>query len=349
MYIVVAILLFSFLIFIHELGHFVTAKLSGVKVNEFALFMGPKLLSKTVGETTYRLNLIPFGGYCAMEGEDGDSDNPRSFGMAKVWKRVVILCAGSFMNFLAGFLILLLLTTFSLQAIPMPTVTDLEPTSDLATAGLQVGDEFLKIDGKSVYIADDVSMLLGRNTTGIYDLTVLRDGEKVELNQISAAKKDFGDGTKRLGVSFTTWEEKNVGNVLRYSWNNCRYFARLVWISLGDLISGRASMKDVGGPVEIVKIVNDAGQQADTTSDGLLNTLYLFAFIAVNLAVMNMLPIPALDGGRVFTLLVVCAIEKITRKKLNPKYEGYIHAAGMVILLGFMAIVTIKDIVGLFQ
>lgn len=347
-YIVLAVLLFSFLIFIHELGHFVTAKLSGVQVNEFALFMGPKIFSKKVGETTYRLNMIPFGGYCAMEGEDGDSDNPRAFSKAKLWKKIIILCAGSFMNLVAGFLIVLVINASAMDVIPMAKITELEPQSDFIAAGFQVGDEFLEVDGRSVYIMDDFGLLLGRNDSGVFDFVIERDGKEIEFNQVSLSRKDFGDGSQRYGISYGGYEEKTFGGTLAYSWNNCRYFARLVWLSLGDLISGRASLKDVGGPVQIGQIVVEAGEQAESTSDGLLNTFYLFAFIAVNLAVMNMLPIPALDGGRVFSLIVVSLIEAITRKKLNPKYEGYVHAAGMVLLLGLMAIIMVKDIIGLF-
>lgn len=349
MYIVIAILLFSFLIFIHELGHFIAAKASGVQVNEFALFMGPKLLSKKVGETTYRLNCIPIGGYCAMEGEDGDSDNPRSFTAAKTWKRLVILCAGSFMNFLAGFLILVIMTACTADVIRTAEITTLEPQSDLVTAGLEVGDEICSIDGQRVYVASDLGLLFDRNTTGVFDITVERDGEKLEFNDIHLEKKDFGDGTPRYGIGYNAFEEVNFSTVMSYSWNSCRYFSRLVRFGLTDLVTGRAGLSEMGGPVKVVEVVNDAGQQAGSVSDGMQNVFYLFAFIAVNLAVMNMLPIPALDGGRVFLLLVTWCIEKITRKKLNPKYEAYIHGVGMVLLLGLMAVITIHDVYGLFQ
>lgn len=350
MYIVVAILLFSFLIFIHELGHFVAAKLSGVQVNEFALFMGPKIFSKTVGETTYRLNCIPIGGYCAMEGEDGESDNPRAFSAASVWKRLIILCAGAFMNFVAGFLIMLIITTATMDVIPIAQITQLEPESDLVAAGIQEGDEMYSIDGSRVYISSDMSLLLGRNSTGVFDFTVIRDGEKLEFNDVTLNKKDFGDGTApRYGLSYGGYEKATFGSVLSYSWNSCKDFTRLVWFGLADLVSGDAGLDELGGPVKVVEVVNEAGQQAKSTSAGMWNTLYLFAFIAVNLAVMNMLPIPALDGGRAFCLLLTWCIEKIIRKKLNPKYEAYIHGVGMIVLLAFMAFITLHDVIGLFR
>lgn len=350
LYIVIAILLFSFLIFIHELGHFIAAKLSGVQVNEFALFMGPKIFAKKIGETTYRINWIPIGGYCAMEGEDGDSENPRAFSAVKVWKRLVILCAGSFMNLVAGFLIVLLITACTAEGIATTEITRLEPQSDLVAAGIQEGDEIYAIDGNRVFISSELSLLLSRNNTGVFDFTVLRDGKKLDFDDVTLTKKDFNDGTQpRYGLSYGGFEKATLGNVMSYSWNSCRYFSRLVWFGLSDLVSGNAGLNDLGGPVKIVEVVNEAGQQAETTADGVWNTLYLFAFIAVNLAVMNMLPIPALDGGRVVILLLTCIIEKITRKKLNPKYEAYLNGACMVLLLAFMAFITLHDVIGLFH
>lgn len=348
MYILIAILFFCFLIFIHELGHFITAKLTGVKVNEFALFMGPAIFKFKRGETTYRLNCLPIGGYCAMEGEDGENDDPRAFVNAKVWKRLIILCAGSFMNFLAGFLIVLLLLAFTAEIIPQKTVSYIEPESDLLTVGIREGDEFYKIDGKRVYTSGDISLLLDRNTTDKFDFTVIRDGKKIKLENVTVERKDFGDGTPRLGVSFTNYEDANFFNEFGYAWDNCRDYARLVWMGLGDLISGKAGLNDMGGPVKIVEVVDEAGKEAESKLDGVMIVINLFAFIAINLAVMNMLPIPALDGGRVFGLLVTWCLEKILRRKVNPQVEGYIHAVGMILLLAFMAFITFKDIWSLF-
>lgn len=349
MYIAIAILLFSFLIFIHEFGHFTAAKLTGIKVNEFALFMGPAIFKFKRGETTYRLNCLPIGGYCAMEGEDEQSDSPRAFINAKVWKRFVVLVAGSFMNFLAGFLIVFLLLAFTAEIIPQKTVTSIDPASDFLTTGIQEGDEFYEIDGRRVFVNGDVSMLLDRNSTGVYDFTVVRDGKKLEFNNVKMEKKDFGDGRERLGITVADYEEATLFNEFGYAWDNCRDYARMVWMGLEDLIVGNAGIQDMGGPVKIVEIVNDAGSSAQTKSEGVAVVFTLFAFIAVNLAVMNMLPIPALDGGRVVGLLLTWCIEKIIRRKLNPKVESYIHAGGMILLLIFMALITFKDIWGLFK
>jgi regulator of sigma E protease len=181
MYILLAILMFGFLIFIHELGHFLSAKLLDVQVNEFAICMGPVLWQKKKGETTYSLRAIPIGGFCAMEGEDEESDNPRAFPQKSWWRRLIILAAGSFMNFVAGFLVIVLLYTGA-SAYSAPIVTDFFEGCPLESAdGLQAGDELYKIDGRRVYLYSDVGMLLSRNKTGVYDVVVKRNGELVEL------------------------------------------------------------------------------------------------------------------------------------------------------------------------
>lgn len=348
-YILLAIFLFGVLILVHEFGHFFTAKLSGVQVNEFSLFMGPAIWKKQHGETLYALRCIPIGGYCAMEGEDDASDNPRAFTNAKVWKRLIILAAGSFMNYLAGFLILLVLTAVMQTAIAGTRVDEFHADfAQYASEGLQSGDRFYSIDGERVYIGSDISMLLDRNDEKVYDLVVVRDGKRVHLKDFSMPKRDY-DGTGAPRYGFTVpFEKKTFGSVLSYAWNSSIDFARLVRLSLVDLFSGRANIKDVSGPVGIVEAVTEAGVQAETVGFGIANVFNLFAFIAINLAVMNLLPIPALDGGRIVCLLITAAVEKIFRRKLNPKYEGYLHAAFMILLLILMALIAFKDIFHIF-
>ncbi len=352
MYILIAILIFGLLIFLHELGHFIAAKLSGVQVNEFSICMGPKLLQKTVGQTKYTLRLIPIGGYCAMEGEDEDSDNPRAFGAARWWKRLIILVAGSFMNFLTGFLIMVILLGCSVAGFYTTEIQSFQEGCTLnQEGGLQRGDVIYALDGARLYIFTDFSLITQRHYGTTYDVTVIRDGEKITLEDFSMEKQEFtnenGETELLYGLNFGGMEEANVGSVLKYSWYTCLDFTRMIWYSLEDLIAGKVSVKDMSGPVGIVSIISDTGNQAETTAQGMEDVIYLAAFIAVNLAVMNMLPIPALDGGRVLLLLVNTAFTAITKKKIPAKYEAYIHAAGMVILLGFMAFVTIKDVVSL--
>lgn len=348
MYLVIAILIFSFLIFIHEFGHFITAKLFDVKVNEFSIFMGPRILHWGKGETEYSLRLLPIGGYCAMEGEDGSSEDPRSFTSKAPWKRAIILAAGAFMNFLTGLVILIVIyaTAGGFRTMEITDFVDGCPLEGT----LQVGDVIEKIDGDNIYIFSDFSMLTERAGEGPMDLTVRRDGKTVELKQVDMVKREYqvdGETRKIYGITFGATEEKTPLTLLKNSWYTAIDFARMVKMGLMDLITGAVGVKDLSGPVGIVDAVQETGSSAASTADGVLNVLYFGAFIAVNLAVMNMLPIPALDGGHIFFLLVTWAIESITKKKINPKYEAYIHAAGLVLLMALMVFVTFNDIVKL--
>lgn len=330
MYILLAILMFGFLIFIHELGHFLSAKLLDVQVNEFAICMGPVLWQKKKGETTYSLRAIPIGGFCAMEGEDEESDNPRAFPQKSWWRRLIILAAGSFMNFVAGFLAIVLLYTGA-SAYSAPIVTDFFEGCPLESSdGLQVGDELYKIDGRRVYLYSDVGMLLSRNKTGVYDVVVKRNGELVELPDFEMKPQLYtvgGQQEYKYGLYFGT-VPGGFSNCLKYSWYTAMDFARLVWMSLEDLVSGLVSVSGMSGPVGIVSTISEVGSQSATVQAGLQNVAYLGAFIAINLAVMNMLPLPALDGGRIFLLLVNSLFTAITKKKIPAKYEAYVHAAG---------------------
>ena len=352
MVIIFAILIFSLLIFVHELGHFIAAKASGVQVNEFAMFMGPAIFKKKKGDTVYSLRCIPIGGFCAMEGEDEDTDNPRSFQRAAWWKRLIILVAGAGMNFLIGLLIFLIVF-MPTKSMAVPVVYDFEPGCTLnAPGGLMAGDEIIEIDGEKIYSAKNVLTILYINDGQPHDLVVLRDGEKVELNDFAMPKQEFpnGDGTTsmRYGFSFsviqpTFWEK------VECAWNETLDSVRNVRLSLQMLLTGKASLKDISGPVGIVDQMSTMADASETKTDAFLNILWFGGFIAVNLAVMNLLPIPALDGGRVVALLLTTAIEKITKKKVNPKYEGYINAAGMILLLALMAVIMFKDIIFIFM
>lgn len=349
-YILLSILLFSVLIFVHEFGHFITAKMFGVQVNEFSLFMGPAIWKKQKGETLYALRCIPFGGYCAMDGEDGDSDNPRAFSKAKVYQRVIILVAGAVMNFIIGFVITLIFTACyfgDAEVLPTNRISSIEDGRPFSEV-LQVGDEFYKINGRRVYVSDDILMLLARDTDGVHDITVIRDGKKVNLKNVEMKCDLETDDGLRYGFS-CAWEECDVGGVISYSFRQSVNFGRLVWMSLGDIFSGRASVMDMGGPVMIVETVTQGSVALESVGLGILNVLYFFGFIAINLGVMNLLPIPALDGGRVVCLIVTAVAEKILRRKIDPKYEGYLHTVFLLLLLGFIAFITFKDVIGLFN
>ena len=352
MSILFAILLFSFLIFIHEFGHFTAAKLSGVQVNEFAMFMGPAIFKKQYGETLYSLRCIPIGGYCAMEGEEEDTDNPRSFQKAAWWKRLIILVAGAALNFLVGVMIMVIVFLPAKQFIT-PVVSSFEPWSTVqGEDGLQVGDRFLEVDGEKIYTQSNVSMLLSLNPGNVHDLVVERNGEKVFLDDFEMLRHEVenNDGTKSMlyGFSFSI-EDATLGERLRYALACSVDTVRTVRLSMQMLLTGQAGLKDMSGPVGIVQIMSDTAQQSATAFDAFMNMLYFGGFIAINLAVMNLLPIPALDGGRVVGLLLTTAVEKITKKKIDPKYEGYLHGAGMILLLVLMAVIMFKDIFVLFK
>lgn len=358
MSVIFAIFLFSVLIFVHELGHFTAAKLSGVQVNEFSMFMGPAIWKKQVGETLYAIRCIPIGGYCAMEGEDGGSDNPRSFDKAAWWKRLIILAAGAAMNFLIGVVLMVIVVLMGSVCLPgkqtaVPVIASFE---DYATVngenGLQAGDRIVEVDGEKLYSYSDFSIILSLNPGDVHDITVRRNGEKVVLKDFLLEKHEVtlenGSTGLRYGINFTL-STPNFWEKLGMAWNQSLDTVRMVRLSLQMLLGGKVGIKDMSGPVGIVSEMSKVAAASDSKVTALLNMLYFGGFIAINLAVMNLLPIPALDGGRIVCLLITVVVEAVTKKKINPKYEGYLHGAGMILLLALMAIIMFKDVIFLFK
>lgn len=347
LFIFLAILLFSILIFVHELGHFITAKLSGVQVNEFSLFMGPAIFKKQKGETLYALRCIPIGGYCAMEGEDTASDNPRSFQNAAWWKRLIILVAGSAMNLIFGFLLAVLLFAPE-EIIVLPSIESAtQQCTVVREDGLHVGDRFLEIDGKKIYTSSNVTTFV--QLAGFEcDVLVERNGEQVLLEDFTfetyeETDPETGTVIRRFGFNLNT-EPTTFPGLLAYAWNFTLDNIRMVPLSLQMLFTGEASVQSMMGPVGVIRLMTESATSANTFLAGLQNIVYFGAFLAVNLGVMNLLPIPALDGGRVVGLLLTTGVEKITGKKINPKIEGYIHGGFMVLLLILMVLILFKDI-----
>lgn len=351
LYVFFAILIFGVLIGTHELGHFLSAKAFGVRVNEFSIGMGPALLQKQKGETLYALRLLPVGGYCALEGEDEQTGDPRAFSAAAWWKKAIILVSGAAMNFLTGFVVVALLFA-PMKQYTVPTIDLFYPDCPLESpTGLQVGDTFYKIDGHRIYTQGDVNTMLNLNTTGVFDLVVLRDGQKVTLNDFPMERRAYViDGQERMlyGLQFAV-ESNSPIRTLAYAWHTTIDYVRSIPLSIQMIANGQASLSDASGPVGIVEVMAQEGNRADNVADGLRNILSLGAFVAINLGAMNLLPIPALDGGRVFGLVLTTAIEGISGKKVNPKIEAYIHNGGMVVLLALMALVAFKDIFNLFR
>ena len=335
--IILAILAFGMLVIVHEFGHFITAKRGGVQVNEFWIGMGPTLLKKQHNGTLYCLKLLPFGGACVMEGEDSESDNDHAFGKASLPRRMLIVAAGALMNFLVGFLIVL--------AVIQPngpnggyivsTIDSVDPASTAAAAGgLQAGDEILEVDGYNILLRSDFEMALSRGMDTTYEVVVRRDGEKVTLPAVVLEATIEGeDGRKMIGLTFAE-QPDSIGMHIKMAVRTSLNYARLVWVSLGMLVSGQVGVDQLSGPVGVASVM------ATTASYSISAFLQLVAFISINLGVMNLLPLPALDGGR----LVFLIIEGIRRKPVPAKYEGYIHAAGLLLLLALMVYVTGQDI-----
>ncbi len=352
MTVVFAILMFSILILVHELGHFVAAKLSGVQVNEFSMFMGPAIFQKKFGKTLYSIRCIPLGGYCAMEGEDGDSEDPHAFTSAKVWKRLIILVAGAFMNFVIGVLIMVFLF-MPAKEIGTPVIESFERFSTInGENGLQVGDKLLEVDGEKIYVSSDVSMMLSLNPGDTHDIVVRRNGQKVVLDQLKMEKHavtdEQGNTYMLYGMNFAI-QKATLGAKLNQAWGASLNMVRATRMSLQMLFTGKAGLMDLAGPVGIVQMMSQTAESSENSTAAFQNMMYFAALIAVNLAVMNLLPIPALDGGRVVALLLTASIEAITKKKIDPKYEGYIHGVGMMLLLALMAVIMFKDIFVIFK
>ena len=334
--IILAILAFGMLVIVHEFGHFITAKRGGVQVNEFWIGMGPTLLKKERNGTLYCLKLLPFGGACVMEGEDGESDSAHSFGKASLPRRMLIVAAGALMNFLIGFLIVLAVTRPNGPngGYIVSTLADVDPAST-AAGELQAGDEILSVDGYRILVRTDFEMALSRGADTTYEVTVRRDGETLTLPAVRLeAAVEGEDGRKMIGLTFAE-QPDSIGMHLSMAARTSVNYARLVWVSLGMLVSGQVGVDQLSGPVGVASVM------ATTASYSLAAFLQLVAFISINLGVMNLLPLPALDGGR----LVFLIIEGIRRKPVPPQYEGYIHAAGLMLLLALMVYVTGQDIV----
>lgn len=335
----VAILFFGLLISIHELGHFAFAKLFKVKVNEFALGMGPALFKKKKGDTTYALRLLPIGGYVSMEGEDEESQDENAFNRKKVWQKFIIVAAGALMNLILG--VVIVATVLSMEElIGTNQILRFHENAVSEQTGLRAGDEILKIDGHRVFSDMDISFLMGRSDDGVFDMTVRRDGKKVDLKDVTFETEKDGKYTLITYDFIIAGEEPDVLNVFTNSFKRAASIGRLVWLSLFDLVTGQYGLTDLSGPVGTVNVIADAAAEAAVSRDGLITALTLMAFISINIGIFNLLPLPALDGGRLFFLVV----EGIRRKPVNPKYEGYVHAAGLVLLLLLMLVVTFNDI-----
>lgn len=326
-------MVFLFMIFIHELGHFLAAKLMGVRVNEFAIGFGPTILRWGKKETQYSLRLLPLGGFCAMEGEDETSSDERAFCNKKPWRRFVITAAGAIFNILFGFVVVMLLLVP--EQLLLPKVSAFQEGAVSEQSGLQVGDKFIKVNGRRIFTTYDLSYTFSNvPADGKVDLVVKRDGEKVELQDVTFATEEV-EGMTMVTVDFyVEGQEKNLWTFISQAFLNTLSFGRIVWWSLVDLITGKFGISQVSGPVGVAAALGEA------VKSGFTNLLPMVALITINLGIFNLLPLPALDGGR----LLFIVIEMIRRKPVPQKYEGWVHAVGFMLLMALMVLICFKDV-----
>lgn len=329
--ILIAILFFELIIIIHEGGHFVAARLMKIKVNEFSIGMGPKLIQFKKGDTKYTLRLILFGGYCAMEGESEDSDDENSFAKKKVWQRFFVVVAGALMNLILGFLVIVIM----LSSGSLIGTTEIAKFDDKAvsSATLKQGDIIKSIDGMRVYTSTDVTTGLSRSGDDTLDMTVMRDGKTLDLKVKFNMEKYEG----RNFINMDFWlvgNKKTVGGVIKESFKEWVSFTRMVFLSVHDMIVGKYGLSDLAGPVGTVSVVSTA------VKTSAYSMLRIMALLTINVGLFNLFPIPALDGWRLFLLI----FEGIFKRKLPDKWDWAINAVGLVLLLGLMCVITFSDI-----
>lgn len=345
--ILIAVLVFGFLIFIHEFGHYIFARIFKVTINEFSIGMGPKLVwydSKKTG-IRYAISMIPIGGYVAMAGESEDeasAADPNSFDKKPAWQRLIITVAGAAVNLIAGFLAMLILAiAVDFGGTTVAVFLDTEETGyevSSSESGLELGDEIISVNGKRVRIADDLSYQIMRYGNEPVDLVVKRDGEQIPLNDVVFPMVEESDQVFGM-MDFKVYRtEKTFASVIGYSFNKGVLIVRMCWESIYDLIVGRYTIAAVSGPVGISETLGNAAKA------GFTSLLYITALISINLGLMNLLPLPALDGGRMISIL----FEMITKRRIPRKIEDTVNAVGLMLLLLFSFFIMVKDIIGLF-
>lgn len=339
MKIVIAIVIFSIIIIFHELGHFLLAKANGIRVNEFSLGLGPTIIGFTKGETKYSLKLLPFGGACMMEGEDEDSGDDRAFNKKSVWARISVVAAGPIFNFImafAGAFILLCNIGYDL-----PVLTGVLEGYPAEAAGMQAGDTIVKIDRTKIHFFRDISAYTQFHPGETVTVTYERDGNRYETMLTPQYDEEYQSYMYGFQVSGAR-EKGNVLETLKYSVYEVRYWVNATLSSLKMLVGGQVSVNDMSGPVGIVDMIGEGYEQSIAYGffTAFLQMLYVTIFLSANLGVMNLLPLPALDGGRLLFML----IEVVRGKRVDPEKEGMVHFAGMMLLFAFMIFVMFNDV-----
>ena len=361
--ILASLLVFGAVIAVHEFGHFAAAKLSGIQVNEFAIGMGPALWKKIAGGTQYTLRLLPVGGYVAMEGEGSPESNQAErardgqpeaaaenlippdqrtgipFPEAAIWKRAIVMAAGPLMNFVLGFVVLVGLIAFRSEPIASRIIYEVEEGALCGQTGLQAGDEIVAVNGRRCFVTNDILYELARTRDTQADFTVRRDGRLLELPGVRFDTYTGENGSTRMDIGFTVYAlAKTPANILKESVNSELYYSRIIFTSVADLLRGRESINNLSGPVGIVSAISQAA------SYGLTDVVEMLVLITVNLGVFNLLPIPALDGGR----LVFLGVEAVIRRPVSERLQENLTLATFILLFGLMIFATYNDVIRLF-
>lgn len=325
---IAAIFVFLLVIILHELGHFTVAKLVGIKVKEFAIGMGPTIFNTKKGETKYSLRLLPIGGYVSMEGEDEDSNDPRSFNNASVLSRMAVISAGAFMNFVLA-IIVLSIVSFN-TGVPTTVIEDTTENSPAEIAGIVGGDKIVAIDDVNIDKWEQViNEISNKDENKEFQMTVLRNDEKMDFN-INPVVED-----NRIVIGIETRMERSAGGAIKGGFEKTGMFLNAMFDFVKMAFRGKVSTDDLSGPVGVISVVGQAAKA------GFTEVLLILGFISINLGFFNLLPIPALDGSR----LIFLFIELIRGKPIAPEKENFVHIIGFFLLIGLMIIVTYKDLI----
>ena len=339
------IIILTIIISIHEFGHFIWAKITGVYVYEFAIGMGPKIISKQYGETVYSIRAIPFGGFCSLAGEDLDADDAKKIPKKKrlqnksCWERFLIMVFGPLNNFILAVVLLFFIALIWGGTTMKPVISEVEKDSAVEKIGIEAGDKIVKINGKKVTTSDDVSLYIAMSDpTKKNTITVERDGKNINFK---VKPEKIGKGkevTYKYGMALKQERTKGFGNAIVYTYKKTGSIFKQMFITVGALFTGGVKVSQLAGPVGIYSVV---GEQAKT---GLANIIYLIAFLSINVGFINLLPIPAFDGGHILFII----IEMIKGSPVKPEIENKIHTIFLLLLLLLMLIVTFNDILRLF-
>lgn len=370
---IVTILIFLILISLHEFGHFIMAKSVGVPVLEFSIGMGPALFKKQGKETLYSLRAFPVGGYCKLEGEDSESASPDGFSNQKLWKRFLVVSAGAIFNLVLGFVLFVVIVGIS-GPFRSNIVSSVDERAYVSENGLLQGDKIIEINGKKVSFYEDISLYTSEfDENKDFELTVIRNGEKKTITSKPSKNittytygEDYVEVTDDInGITETTREdnveipdeyvgesgtitryiigfvpkieEVTIKNIIPQGWNYTLFTTKSIYKSLFELFSGKSGLENVSGPVGVVTVVNDAVNSGENWH---INVLFIMAMLTVNLGIFNLLPLPALDGGRLFFML----IELVRGKPVPPEKEGMVHTIGLVLLLLLAVVIFFSDI-----